>query len=179
MLAGVGTGAPPRAPEQERHHWLLGGCALCGVVVATNIAGAEYLCRISESIHIEWTKIRTSNVVQDTINLTYNTIILWLHITINHTYNVIVPKYYVQCKRTKIEISEKWRSKYWRFRPLLNGISSQTVPISEFLQIFTGQNCWGKVFLQCKYLSNVDINYITLIAVKRAIIPFILITLVG
>ena len=34
----------------------------------------------------------------------------------------------------------------------------------------------GKVFLQCKYLSNEDINYITVITVKRAIIPFILIT---
>ena len=85
-------GAPPWAPEQERHHWLLGGCALCGVVVVTNIFGAEYLCRISESIHIECTKIPISNVVQDTINRTYDTIILWLHITINRKYNVIVPK---------------------------------------------------------------------------------------
>ena len=36
--------------------------------------------------------LRTSNVVQDSINRTYDTIILWLHITINRTYNVIVPK---------------------------------------------------------------------------------------
>ena len=37
-----------------------------------------------------------------------------------------------------------------------------------------GQSCWGKVFLQCKYLSNVDINYITVITVKRAIINFLI-----
>ena len=85
-------------------------------------------------------------------------------------------KLYVQCNRTKKEIAEKCRSKYWILRPLLSGISGPTVPISEFLQTFTGQNCWGELFLQCKYLSNVDINYITVITVKRAIIPFILIT---
>ena len=91
-LAGAGTGAPPWAPEQERHHWLLRVRALYEVVVATNISGAAYLCRISKTIHIECTQIRTSNVVQDSIKRTYDTIILWLHITINHTYNVIVPK---------------------------------------------------------------------------------------
>ena len=91
-LIGVGTGAPPWAPEQERHHCLLRGSTLCEVVGATNIVGAEYLCRISKTIHIECTKIRTSNAVQDSIKRTYNTIILWLHITTNRTYNVIVPK---------------------------------------------------------------------------------------
>ena len=69
-LAGVGTGAPPWALEQERHHWLLRGSKLCEVVVATNIAGAEYLCRRSKTIHIECTQIRTSNVVQDSIKRT-------------------------------------------------------------------------------------------------------------
>ena len=64
------------APEQERHHWLLRGSALCEVVVAANIVGAEYLCRISKTIHIECTQIRTSDVVQDSIKHTYNTIIL-------------------------------------------------------------------------------------------------------
>ena len=62
-LAGIGTGAPPWAPEQERRHWLLRGSALCEVVVATHIVGAEYLCRISKTIHIKCTQIRTSNVV--------------------------------------------------------------------------------------------------------------------
>ena len=61
-LAGVGTGAPPWAPEQERHRLLLRGSALCKVVVATNIVGAEYLCWISKTIHIECTQIRTSYV---------------------------------------------------------------------------------------------------------------------
>ena len=65
MLAPAGTGAT----EQERHHWLLRGSALCEVVVATNIVGAEYLCRISKTIHIECTQIRTSNVVQDSISV--------------------------------------------------------------------------------------------------------------
>ena len=51
-LAGVGTGAPPWAPEQERHQCLLRGSALCKVVVVTNIVGAEYLCRIIKTIHI-------------------------------------------------------------------------------------------------------------------------------
>ena len=91
-LAGVGTGAPPWTPEQERHNWLLRDGVLYEVVVATNIAGAEYLCQISETTHIECTKIRTSNVVQDSIKRTYDTIILWLQISINRTYNVIVPK---------------------------------------------------------------------------------------
>ena len=91
-LEGVGTGAPPWAPEQERHHWLLRGSSLCEVVVAINIVCAEYLCWISETIHIECTQIRTSNVLQDSIKRTYDTIILWLHITINRTYNVIIPK---------------------------------------------------------------------------------------
>ena len=91
-LAGFGTGAPPWAPEQERHHWILRGSALCEVVVATSIVGAEYLCWISKKMHIECTKIQTSNVVQDSIKCTYDTIILWLHITINRMYNVIVLK---------------------------------------------------------------------------------------
>ena len=75
-LAGAGTGAPPWAPEQESHHWLLRGSALCEVVVATNIVGAEYLFRISKTINIECTHIQTYNVVQDSIKCTYNTIIL-------------------------------------------------------------------------------------------------------
>ena len=70
MLAGAGTGAPPWALEQERHRWFLRGSAICKVLVATNIVGAEYLCWISKTIHIECTQIRTSNVVQDSINRT-------------------------------------------------------------------------------------------------------------
>ena len=80
------------APEQERHRWLLRGSALCEVVVGTNFVGAEYLCQISKTIHIECTQIRTSNVVQDSIKCMYDTIIIWLHTTIDLTYNVIVPK---------------------------------------------------------------------------------------
>ena len=30
----------------------------------------------------------------------------------------------------------------------------QILKISEFLQTFTGQNYWGKVFLQSKYLQQ-------------------------
>ena len=91
-LEGAGTGAPPWAPEQERHRWLFRGSALCEVVAGTNFVGAEYLCQRSKTIHIECTQIRTSNVVQDSINFMCDKIILWLHTTINRTYNVIVPK---------------------------------------------------------------------------------------
>ena len=35
-LVGAGTGAPPLAPEQERHHWLLRGGGLWEVVAITN-----------------------------------------------------------------------------------------------------------------------------------------------
>ena len=38
--AGAGMGAPPWAPEQERHFWLLMGGALCKVVSGTNFFGA-------------------------------------------------------------------------------------------------------------------------------------------
>ena len=48
-LSGARTVAPPWAPEQERHRWLLRGSGLCQVVIATNIVGAEYLCRISKT----------------------------------------------------------------------------------------------------------------------------------
>ena len=39
-LAPAGTGAPPLAPEQERHHWLLRGGGMREVVVGTNCVGA-------------------------------------------------------------------------------------------------------------------------------------------
>ena len=91
-VTGAGTGVPPWAPEQERQRWLLRGSALCEVLVATNIVGAKCLCWISKTIYIECTQIRTTNVVQDSIKCTYDTIILWLHTAINRTYNVIVPK---------------------------------------------------------------------------------------
>ena len=83
----------------------------------------------------------------------------------------------VQCNRTKTEIAEKCQSKYCVVRPLLSGISGTTVPISEFMQTFTGRSCWVKVFLQCKYVCYIHINYITVIAVKRAITPLNKITL--
>ena len=39
-LAPAGTGAPPLAPEQERHRWLLRGGGLWEVVAGTNCVGA-------------------------------------------------------------------------------------------------------------------------------------------
>ena len=39
-LAPAGTGAPPWAPEQECHRWILRGGALCKVVDDTNCVGA-------------------------------------------------------------------------------------------------------------------------------------------
>ena len=38
--APAGTGAPPLAPEQERHHWILRGGGLWEVVAGTNCVGA-------------------------------------------------------------------------------------------------------------------------------------------
>ena len=37
----------------------------------------------------------------------------------------------------------------------------------------------GKVFPQCKYLSNAYVNKITMIDIKRAIVCFIIIALIG
>ena len=39
-LAGSETGAPPLAPKQERHHWLLRGGGLWEAVAGTNSIGA-------------------------------------------------------------------------------------------------------------------------------------------
>ena len=39
-LAPAGTGAPPWAPEQDRHSWILRGGVLCKVVSGTKCAGA-------------------------------------------------------------------------------------------------------------------------------------------
>ena len=39
-LAGNGTGAPPLAPEQECHHWLLRGGRRWEAVAGTNCVGA-------------------------------------------------------------------------------------------------------------------------------------------
>ena len=137
---GAGTGAPPldlegrRAMRSGRWYQL---CQCC--------KDAEYLCRRSKIIQIECTEIRTSNVVQDSIKSTYNTIVVWLHTTINRTSNVNVPKNKLQ-KNFDTNIS-----KYWRFHPLQSGIGGTTVLISKFLQTFTGRNCWGK------YSFNVNI----------------------
>ena len=63
-LAGSGTGAPPSAPEQERHHWLLrGGGRWVAVSVANCFVGercADYLCQRSKRIQIECTQIGTN-----------------------------------------------------------------------------------------------------------------------
>ena len=64
VLAGAGTGAPPLAPEQERHHWLLRGGGLWEAVAGTNCVvdarGAEYLCPSRKIIQIDCRQIGTS-----------------------------------------------------------------------------------------------------------------------
>ena len=84
---GSGTGAPPLALEGRRAMQSVGWHQLCRCR-----KDAEYLFRRSKIIQIECTQIRTSNVVQDGIKSTHDTILLWMHTTINRTYNVIVPK---------------------------------------------------------------------------------------
>ena len=63
-LAGSGTGAPPSAPEQERHHWLLRGGRRWEAVAVANCFGAargmKYLCQIRKIIQIDCRKIGTS-----------------------------------------------------------------------------------------------------------------------
>ena len=49
--AGAGTGAPPLAPEWERHHCLLRGGGLWEAVAGTNFAGAARawsICVVAE-----------------------------------------------------------------------------------------------------------------------------------
>ena len=53
---------------------------------------ADYSCRRSKIIQIDCTRIWSSNLVQDSIKGTYDTIVLWMNTTINHMYNVNVPK---------------------------------------------------------------------------------------
>ena len=67
-LAGARTGAPPLAPEQERHHWLLRGGGLWEVVAGTNYVGAArarsqghgYFYQIRKILQIECTQIGTN-----------------------------------------------------------------------------------------------------------------------
>ena len=50
-LAGAGTGVPPLAPEQERHHCILRGGGWWEVVAGTNYVGAaraRIICAGSE-----------------------------------------------------------------------------------------------------------------------------------
>ena len=62
-LAGVRTGAPPLAPEQERHHWLLRGGGRWEAMAVANCfgaaRGAEYLCQSIKIIQIDCIKIGT------------------------------------------------------------------------------------------------------------------------
>ena len=94
---GAGIGAPPlplegrRAMRSGSWHELFRCCK-----------DAEYLCQRRKIIQMECTKTQTSNVVQDIIKSTYDTILLWLHTTINRTYNVIVPK--INCRKIPIQI---------------------------------------------------------------------------
>ena len=84
---GAGTGAPPLALEGQRTMRSGSWHQLCWCC-----KDAEYLCRRSKIIQIECTQIRTSNVEQDSITSTYNTMLVWMHTTINRTYNVNIPK---------------------------------------------------------------------------------------
>ena len=63
-LAGAGTGAPPLAPEQERHHFLLRGGGRWEAVAVANCFGTarvpEYLCQSSKIITIDSKQIGTS-----------------------------------------------------------------------------------------------------------------------
>ena len=60
-LAPAGTGAPPLAPEQECHHWLLRGDGLWEVVAGTNCVGAaraQIICvgaaKNTNRLHTNW-----------------------------------------------------------------------------------------------------------------------------
>ena len=66
-----GTGAPLSALEDRRSMGSGSWHQLCRCC-----KDAEYLCRRSKIIQIECTKIRTSNLVQNSINHTYDTIVL-------------------------------------------------------------------------------------------------------
>ena len=79
-------GAPPLALEGRRAVQSGSWHQLCWCC-----KDGEYLCRRRKIIQIECTEIRTSNVVEDIIQSTYNTIVVWLHTTINCMSN-IVPK---------------------------------------------------------------------------------------
>ena len=82
-----GKGAPPLALEGRRAMQSGSWHQFCWC-----FKDAEYLCRRSKIIQIECAQIQTSNVVQYSINSTYDTIILWLNTTLNCSYNLIVPK---------------------------------------------------------------------------------------
>ena len=62
-LAGAGTGVPPLAPEQERHHWLLMGGGRWEAVAVANcfraVRGAEYLCQSIKIVQIDCRQIGT------------------------------------------------------------------------------------------------------------------------
>ena len=77
---GAVIGAPPLALEGR---WSMGSGSWHQL--SQYCKYAEYLCWRRKKIQIECTQIRTSNVVQDRIKSTYDTIVLWLHTTINRT----------------------------------------------------------------------------------------------
>ena len=94
---GARTGAPQLALGRRRAMWSGSWHELCQCC-----KDAEYLCQRSKIIQIECPEIRTSNVVQDSIQITYDTIVLWLHTTINHKYNENIPKKKSQKKPPQI-----------------------------------------------------------------------------
>ena len=73
-------------------------------------------------------------------------------------------KRYLQWKLTKKEFTEKFWHVNWRF---------ENMPKYHILAIFIGQFLlWVCIYL-CKYFSNKDKNYITMIAIQKANLIFI------
>ena len=78
------NGSATSLPEQERYCWIFRGGVLCKEVAGTKCVGASRM----RSICVRGKKIQ----IQDSINSTYDKIVLWLHTTINCTYNINLPK---------------------------------------------------------------------------------------
>ena len=121
---------------------------------------------VQQNNHIKCTQIRTYCMVKDSKNSAQNIILLWT--TTNHADNDNVPRQNPQKHSdTKIEYSHPY--------------ISELVEICQnigFLENLQANFYWRIGFLLCKYLRNLDKNYITMIAIKTYIIPFTLITLV-
>ena len=106
------------------------------------------------------------NIVQDSKNITYDIIVLWT--TTNCTNNENIPrKKSRKIDDIKIEDSQPYIAE------LVKNIPKYWVSGKKLQANF----CWGVCFWLCKYLINEDKNYITMVKIKTAIIPFVLIPL--